>query len=243
MDVVMFGDSIVGGGYFGTISGEIEKITGMSVHNAGFGGMTMCRTEMEEQQGDYAFFYSMVQLSSMVRNRDFTLISLANARYDYIMPAGWRERSVTLENINWKKVKNIIIEQGINDYMNGCAVDNPENKYDDTTFGGALRCTIENIQKGAPGAIIYVETPSYMRLDTYEEDCFTHDSGGGILSDYVAKEIEIADEYGINVIDVFNSNLINKDNVDTYTYDGLHPSEAGVKALAGFIAKSLKGNE
>lgn len=243
VDVVLFGDSVIEGGLFGNVKDELEKITGMSILNAGFGGMTMCRTDMEEHQGDYLYFYSMVQLSSMIRNRDFSLISLANARYDYIMSAGWRERSEALEEINWKKVKGIVIEQCVNDYMRGCAIDNPDDKYDESTFAGALRTTIENVKKGAPNAILYLETPSYMQLGIYEDDCLSHDFGGGVLTDYVTKEMEIAAEYDVKVIDVFGNKIINKDNVETYTYDGLHPSEEGYKVLAEFIARSLKGNE
>ena len=63
------------------------------------------------------------------------------------------------------------------------------------------------------------------------------------LADKIVEILDSKKGIDIEVIDVFGSNLINKDNVEIYTSDGLHPSAEGYKALAEFIAKSLKGNE
>lgn len=50
---------------------------------------------------------------------------------------------------------------------------------------------------------------------------------------------EIAELYCLPVIDVYAKSGINYLNIDTYTYDGLHPNQAGITKIAECVAAEM----
>lgn len=238
-DVVFFGDSLIEGtGRYETIPQILGDLLGMKTLNAGFGGLSMAESAKEGYPGDYSYFYSMITLSELWKNNALDSLLSATASKEYILPNGWQDKIDTLSKLDISGVRLVLIEYGVNDYLGGNQVDNPEDAYDVRTFCGALRKSIENIREASPQAQIVLVTPTYMRSGFGE--CTEYDFGGGTLDRYVNKEIEIAGEYGIPIVDNFHDAIVNKENLETVTYDNLHTNEEGNKLITDNILKRLK---
>lgn len=238
-DIVFCGDSLIEGNIWAEpIPLMLGDAMGMKVLNAGFGGLTMAESAKEGYAGDFTYFYSMVTLSELWKNNALDKLSLAISSEEYVMPHGWKERIDAFSKLDISNVRLVLIEYGVNDYLSGNSVENPEDAYDIRTFSGALRKAIENIREGAPQVRIVIVTPTYMRTGFGE--CTEYDFGGGTLDEYVDKEIEIAREYGIPVVDNFHDGIINKDNLETVTSDNLHTNEEGNRLIIDNILKRLK---
>ena len=66
----------------------------------------------------------------------------------------------------------------------------------------------------------------------------------GILEEYVNKEIEVAEECGVEVLDIYHDFYPHEqwEDYTLYTLDGLHPNDDGRKMIAERIAEYLKNN-
>lgn len=238
-EMVFFGDSIVAGTeLFESIPMMLSDELGSEIFNAGFGGLTMAESAKEGYFGDFSFFYSMVTLSELWKNNSFDTLLLAAPSEEYIMPYGWQEKAESLSRLDISNVRMVLIEYGVNDYLAGNPVENPEDAYDVRSFSGALRKSIENIRERNPEVQIVLVTPTYMRSEFGE--CTETDLGGGTLDKYVDKEIEVAREYGIPVVDNFNAGIVNRENFETVTYDNLHTNEEGNRLIVDNILKRLR---
>lgn len=241
-DMIFCGDSIMASDHsdwwdIPTIVGNELKETTL---NAGYGGYTMSNMDVTGMPGDYRDEYSMIGISRSIRNGNFKTQVMASQEGEPLTVWYFPEVSRKLNDVDWKKVKYIFIEHGANDYLFGVPVDDSTDKYNEYTFGGALRQSIENIQKGAPNAQIILMTPIYMNPEGMKGDCNEIDYGGGLLKDYVEKEKEIAKEYGLYVIDNFTEIDINKDNYEEYLPGGLHPNLEGNTLIAENICRHMK---
>lgn len=240
-DVVFFGDSVIACDYSDISIPTIMNEKGeWKTLNAAFGGLSMSTIRDIKANGDTSDLFSMLELSYALRANDFSLQILGAQKGNPGAINGWYEVSENLNRTDWSHVKYILIEQCANDYLQGTPVDNPENMYDEKTFGGALRIVIENIKKGAPNAKIVVVTPTYMNPLGLKGDCKTADYGGGVLPDYVAKEHEIVEKYDCLIIDNFAEININSENYEQYLPGGLHGNLAGNTLIAENILKHLK---
>ena len=107
------------------------------------------------------------------------------------------------------------------------------------TFCGDLDELMRGLQEGYPDAEIYFITPL-----------------PNILQDYLMRErdyllpqnrlvnvmLELSEEYGFIVFDLYNSNILDPHDVDIvtgYMPDGVHPNEEGYQILAEHIAAEL----
>lgn len=235
-DVLFFGDSIVAGWYYEpTIPDILADKTGLKVYNGAFGGMTMSLSIEADRVSNPYTMVTMARLSESVRNRDFTLVSLASRRESEKTLEYWSDRASGLKNIDLNKVQYVIIEQAVNDYLANVAFDNPDDKYDISTFGGALRYSINNIKKGLPDARIIIESPIYTdaAFTNYGEETVVS------LEQYVALEKEISEEMGVCFFNAYELSGINETNASECLHDGLHPNVTGsemiVEALSEFI--------
>ena len=239
-DVVVFGDSIMAGDHsFWTVPSVMNDTSDYSVLNGAFGGMNMSLVRLKDYNGDISDVFTMIRLSEALKTHDFSLQVMSSKKDVTGATAYAYDTAVALSNTDWDAVRYIIVEHGINDYLNQKPVDNALEPYDIDTFGGALRCVIENITEGVPNARLILCTPIYAYPIGLSE-ATTTDYGQGVLTDYIAKEKEIASEYGIYVIDNFNEININKDNYLEYLPDGLHGGFEGNEIIAENILKHLK---
>lgn len=241
-DVVFLGDSIVAGIYGSgyDIPSLVESDTGMTTLNGAFGGTSLATIPSEKLVGDLRNQFLMYRLSDSIACHDFSLQIISSQNENNAKTPYWYETATELDRVKWNNVKYILIEHGANDYLNGIQIENSENQYDNDTFKGALRYSIENVQKGAPNAQIILVTPIYMNPAGLEGDCYEVDYGGGYLEDYVEAVIAVASEYGLTVIDDFHEVDINKDNYEEYIPGGLHGNLEGNTLIADNISKHLK---
>ena len=241
-EIVCFGDSVVAG-YYGweTIPSYIEQYTGRRTLNAAFGGLSASIPYEDSKAGETTFLFSMVKLSEALLNRDFTLQIMGNKRNITEFPEEWYDIAKELDSLNYDSVKYVIIEHGVNDYLLGKQIEDPADPYNVYTFAGGLRTSIENVRKALPNATIVLATPIYTRTDYEDKDCYTADFGGGTLPEYVAKEKEIASEYGLILVDNFTDSGITAENYRDYLYDGLHTLLEGNILIVENIIRNVEG--
>jgi len=241
-EIVCFGDSVMAGYYStDTVPACIKKMTGRPVLNAAFGGLSMSKPYEIPKEGDTSNFYSMAELSEALLNRDFSLQIMGTKLRVEEFEKKWPAVADKLNKLDYNSVKYIIIEHGVNDYLMGKRIDDDANPYNIYTFAGALRTSIENVKKAIPNATIVLVTPTYMQLDSMDKDCFETDFGGGTLPDYVAKEKEVAAEYGLICVDDFYESGIDKDNYEEYLFDGLHTLYEANLLIADNIVRNVEG--
>ena len=210
------------------ISSLLQEYTGATVYNAGFGG---CRMASHLASHDA---FSMYRLAEAITSKDYTLQK--NTLANYSLDSQFSRTVSMLENIDFTNVDIITIAYGTNDFTGGNSISAVES---------ALRYSIETIQNTYPNIDIVICSPTY-RFWMDEQGNFTTDSNtkeiGGIkLTDYIQLYSDIADEYGIYMIDNYNDLDINETTRTKYFYgaDGTHQNEAGRKLIAEHMAKEL----
>lgn len=248
-DIVLLGDSVIGN-IWGETSVDTVLVDRLNttVLNGAFGGSCMSESTKNMWGSMSQTEWCMVKLAEAICYDDWTS-QLAAMRYadsyrdvntqalDYFL-----ERMTTLSQVDFSKVKVLVIEHGTNDYNSGKRVDNADDLYDVTTFGGALRYSLRLLQKTYPDLRIMIMSPIYCALgENRDLQCYETSYGdGGILDEYVALEQEIAADFGVEWIDAYHGSGIWEDNVDIYMVDALHPRMKGHELLANMIADQIE---
>lgn len=105
------------------------------------------------------------------------------------------------------------------------------------TFKGALNYLLDGIQKKFPNVPIIIMTPMH-RNPTSQYTDREPNTENLYLSDYVNAIKEIAEIYGIRILDMYASSGINPYNTEDMT-DGLHPSSKGYYKVAKLLTAFL----
>lgn len=238
-DVVVTGDSIIGKERLdGPVDAYFTEYSGMTMLNGAFGGNSA-------SVGREAFRYSfheesltLYRLSQALCYRDFGVqradMAVSQTKIWYF--------DETLENLasaDLSQTDYLMLSFGTNDYVNGKALEDPNDPYNETTYGGALRYAIELIRETYPDLGIVLVTPPYCHLSGMESG-FEEDFGGGTLDQYVELEKQIGEEYGVYVIDAFRELGIDGTNYEEYMEGGLHLNKAGRELYGRFLAEQMK---
>ncbi len=243
VDIVVFGDSVCGGIRDETgITDQLSERTQMSVLNGALGGTCISRID-QECRLDYAKdSLSLAGLTKAVMARDFGVqqafrIRESNTEY-------FENVVDELERIDFTTVKLVVICHGLNDYYDGVPISNEADPYDEYTFSGALRSSLQALQKANPDMGIVLVTPTYTWHRELGLTCEEYDGGGGIQEDYIRAQMEIAEEFGLEVVDLYHDFFPHDtwEDWELYTWDGMHPNEAGREKIAGKIADHILGN-
>ncbi len=240
--IVCLGDSIIGNERGNTsITGVLEELLGEPVYNGAFGGSTMSCRVKEDRAAVTTDTLSMARLSEAIAQQDFYVQNAGVTRCAVM--EYFPEAAYGFQDIDFDKTEILIIEHGVNDYQIGVPLDNPEDPYDVYTFGGALRYSLENLKEAYPKLRIILVTPTYCWYLAMESNCQETDNGGGILEDYVNLELEIAAQYGVEVLDNYHESGIGAGGTfeewKFYTQDGLHLNETGRRLVAERIAACI----
>lgn len=238
--IVFFGDSVYGNVRDeSAIPAQIEALTGLSIYNAAIGGTCLGRWD-ENGNLDYSGdSLSVVALAKAVYASDFGVQRAMRSKEGIIdyFPDVIRG----LEEIDFSSVELVIIGSGTNDYFNGIPPENSEDPMDEHSFAGALRRTIDYLRKENSRLRILLVTPTYSWYlwtgQTGEEF-----SVSGVLKDYVDTEIRVADEMGVELLDLYHDFYPHErwEDWEIYTEDGVHPNEDGRVIIAEKIAEYLK---
>lgn len=231
--IVIFGDSIIGECREETsvtelMSNELSE----PVFNAAFGGTCMSYTETDKRLAYTKDCLNMAGLSQAIYADDFSV--QMNSRIRESATDYFDETIRDLSNIDFTSVDIVFIEQGLNDYHGGIGLDNPNDPYDTHTFAGALKSSVGNLRAVNPDIRIILVTPTFSWYRDEQLTCEEYDPGGGVLSEYVQKEFELAEELGIEIADIYNDFYSHDtwEDWEIFTNDGLHPNENGRRMIA-----------
>lgn len=231
--IVIFGDSIVGECRDETSVTELmSKMLSEPVFNAAFGGTCMSYTETDKRLAYTKDCLNMAGLSQAVYADDFSV--QINSRIRESVTEYFDETIRELSDIDFASVDIVFIEHGMNDYHGAVIMDNPDNPYDTHTFSGALRSSVRNLKAVNPDMRIILVTPTYSWYRDEQITCEEYNPGGGVLSEYIEKELELAKELGIEAADIYHDfySHDNWEDWEIYTNDGLHPNETGRRMIA-----------
>lgn len=236
VQIVTFGDSV-----FGMVRDEtavpcqIGEKLGKTVYNAAFGGTMAARTDWEYRLTYTKDTLSLVGLMKSVEGDDFGVQQAAHIRES--MTEYFPEVIDGLAKVDFPGVETVLIQHGLNDYYAGVPIENPENAYDTYSYSGALRTAVSILQEKYPRIRVYLVTPTYSWAVPKEQTCEELNTGYGVLEDYVEAQYRVAEEFGIEVIDLYHDFFPHEQWSDweLYTTDGLHPNEAGREKMAEAI--------
>lgn len=240
--IVLFGDSIYGNVRDeSAIPARLEALTGMSIYNAAIGGTTMGRRDVGSNLDYSGDSLSVVALAKAVYASDFGVQK--TMRPKEVVVDYFDETIRGLAELDFSSVELVIIGSGTNDYFNGILLENGEDPMDEYTFAGALRRTIDYLRKANPELRILLVTPTYNWYLLTGQSCEEFDVSG-VLEEYVDMEIRVADETGVELLDLYHDFYPHEqwEDWERYTTDGVHPNEDGRAMIAEKIAEYL-GND
>ncbi len=250
-DIVMLGDSVLGNTW-GEVSVDtvLAQRLGKTVFNGAFGGSSMSVPTQRLWGSFSGMEWCMVKLAEAIAYEDWksqaAVMRYADSFRDVNLQVldYFGERMNQLMQIDFSKVEILLMEHGTNDYNNGKRLDNPEDLYDVTTFGGALRYSLRLLQEKYPDLRIVLVSPTYCALgENKDKQCYNTSYGeGSILDAYVELERQIAEEFSVEWIDAYHGSGIWEDNMHIYMHDGLHPSTEGHGMIGNMIADYLEAN-
>lgn len=178
--------------------------------------------------------FGMCKLADAITTKNYTLQDTAILSDSE--PAYFANSLELLKSIDFNSVDIITIAYGTNDFTSSKSLE---------TVGDALRYSIDTIKSKYPNIDIVICTPTY-RFWMDDNGDFLYDSntreiGGVKLTDYIQLYKNIANEYGLHLIDNYNGSGINETNRgDCFSAtDGTHPNETGRQMIAENIAKEL----
>lgn len=242
VQIVVFGDSSYGNIRDETsIPNQLGVLLEKTVFNAAFGGTSASRMSGAVRLDYSGDSLSLAALTKAVYADDFgvqqTIRPTQNVTQYFYSTID------ELERVDFRQVETVIIGHGSNDYYSGAPVDNENNPMDETCFAGALRKSVDVLRRVNPNLRILLLTPTYSWLFDGQQTCEEFDVGNGILEEYVEAEIRLAKELDVEVIDLYHDLFPHErwEDWEIYTFDGLHPNEAGRTLIAEKIAEYLKG--
>ncbi len=249
-DIIFMGDSVIGNNAGNvSVTGVMEERLGKTVFNAALGGTCMSYFSANGWESVPVGQWSMVKLAQAIYADDWTS-QLAGVSYaenyreinnqvlDYFY-----DRVNELSKIDFAKADILILEHGTNDYNCGQKLDSGEDPFDITTYAGALRTALSLLQEKFPDLRIIIASPVYCEFTGMDMTrCNEIDFGGGILDEYVMKGKSVAEEYGVEWIDMYHDSGIWSDTIDVYTYDKLHLTNEGKLLIGNLVADYLEEN-
>lgn len=238
--IVVFGDSVFGLQWDGiTLSDYLEQLLGEPVFNAAFGGTCVSRVDSEHRLDYSKDSISLVALTKALEADDFGVQQTMHFREN--ISESFAEKIDSLETLDFSGVELVLIQHGLNDFYIGVPLDNENDPYDEHTFKGALRSSIRSLRQANPDVRIVLMTQTYTWHRLKGVTCEEYDLGFGNQESYIQAEMEIAEELGLELIDLYHDLFPHDswEDWELYTTDGLHPNEAGSILLAEAIAEYL----
>lgn len=239
--VVILGDSLMGQCRDET---SVAKLLGEKldrpVFNGAFGGTCMALQEQEISDNYSMELLNMVNLSKALAADDFGAQQTVRSRREITDYFG--DTVDELADIDFQKVEVLVLAFGINDYHAGIPLNNARNPLDESTYGGALRSVLTTLRECYPNMRIVLVTPTYAWYRSKKMTCEEYKTGDAYLEEYVEEMHSVAEEFGIELIDLYHGLYPHREWEDwkLYTEDGLHPNEDGRRLIADKLAECLQ---
>ncbi len=231
LQIVFLGDSILDGHRDETgIPYLVKKACNANVYNLSIGG-TSASLEVGEPQGHEEWTSrSFVGISLMLAGRVST--DLINGT-----PA-----LAAMQKLDVKNTDYFVVEYGVNDFFRIVPMNNMRKAGDMTTYAGALRVGVSNLQEIAPDATIILCSPTYAQF--FHDGVFVGDgnvlnNGVGTLFDYKGTCEYVANEKGTLFLDAYLDIGIDGYTAEEYLEDGVHLSAAGRRVYADYLSNMI----
>jgi len=138
----------------------------------------------------------------------------------------------------------ILVFGGVNDFLEAVPLGDINTPLTDRTkFYGAVRYLYSQLINLYPNAHIYQMTPCHNQYDG--GGAFTpqipefNSVSNSYLQDYINAERELADLYGIGLIETYRESGITAGNISSMSTDDIHFNEVGHKLVYELIIKTL----
>lgn len=230
VQILFLGDSNLAYGYgAGTIPEMIEKELDANIYNCAIGGTSAAKLNTSNYFENSFDLYNLYNIAKVMECEDHQITR------DYFIDADWREREtakklIMLPNIDYDTLDYIVISYGLNDYSSGVPLAG-EDAYDEETYLGAMRYSVETIRRICPNAKIILSSITYCVFEQEgqaPEDGYVKDWGGGTIDQYRDGLKMIASEYeGVYFLDNLEDLNINQDTYRQYLADSIHLNEDG----------------
>ncbi|MFI3213240.1 MAG: hypothetical protein R3Y24_07845 [Eubacteriales bacterium] len=172
---------------------------------------------------------SLYEVVSAITSNDYTTVNEAAS----IMGGDAPATANMLQEIDFATIDMITIMYDLSDYIDLRPVYDPGDDTNLVTYSGALKASIQLIQKAYPYIrIVVMSMPSCGKtVDGFYVDGDIYDLGNGTLTDYLLYEIDACSSTGVSIIDLYYG-VIHVDNRDNYLYDDYFINEDGAKLIA-----------
>ena len=206
-ELLFLGDSIMGQYRDETsIPALVARELGVTAVNGDFGGTTMSQQNREFRDAYYRDGLAFPQLARAIAAQDFGVQQTIRTK-DYVtMHFGGIVDE--LDTVDFSGVETVIITYGMNDYTTGSPISNPQDPEDPYTLEGAMRTGIRFLQQAYPQLRIIFTSPTYCwflnTMGSTFDTCETSDYGGGYLEEYVEAQRRVAQECGVEFLDLYH---------------------------------------
>lgn len=245
VEVLFLGDSIVGQYRDETsipalVAGQLD----VTVANSAFGGTTMSQQNRENRDAYYWDGLSFSQIARAIAAQDFGLQQTIRTK-DYVT-RDFGETVDELDALDFSSVQTVIISYGMNDYTTGSPIGNEDDPEDPYTMEGAMRLGIRYLQQSFPQMRIIFVSPTYCWFvntqGNTDDTCETRNFGGSYLEEYVEAQRRVAQECGVEYVDLYHGYYPHEeyDDWQLYTDDGMHPNERGRQKIAETLVELLR---
>lgn len=225
-DVIFMGDSIFGNYRDETsIPAVFQEISSLKSYNAGFGG-TLASYLSEDYSGR-DIIENACCLVSMTRAACFKDYTYQTASLPLRNVASLTYFSGAIDataKVNYDSAKIIVIENGVNDYFAGQKPYINEMSDPLVTYEGALDYSIELLKKYYPDAIIVVASP----VGCYRD-----------ITGFVDAAKNVVARQSVYLFDAYGLSIVNDDNINEITEDGIHLNEEGRRMYAEYLYEYL----
>lgn len=220
-DIVFLGDSLIANCMVDPLSepGVVNAFTNANTYNLAIGGTYASLRGVEYPQNTF------VNISDTLTNG----IELEGGDERF-----YRElERFSTDSHDGKKLL-FVIEYGANDFFSSESTDNIEDKFDVTSYGGALRSSVEKLKKKYKEASIILMSPYELEFE----------SATIPVIEYVKVMKMVAEEEGVFFLNLYeDSEIKGKDRFYLLKDDTHHPNEAGIfslsKTLISFIQTEI----
>lgn len=246
LQILFFGDSNIANASEGkTIPERVAEYIECDAYNCAVGGTTAAKINNADYFDHTADLFCLYNISKIMEIEEY------QALLDFYdtMPVNEQmaiEKVDMLTQIKYEEIDYVIISYGVNDYTAGIPADS-EEPFEENTYEGALRKSVERIQKMCPDSTIIISSITYCSYTGEEDnkkDGYEYDWGGGYINEYRDAAKRVASEYS-NVIFMDNLELldINASNYNQYLSDGIHFSAMGQKMYTDCLVSIIQENE
>lgn len=151
-----------------------------------------------------------------------------------------------LKTCDFSKTDYFILDYGTNDFLwyIPLGTDDYQGRYY-YYFRSAYNLGIEFLQEHYPNAKIILCTPYYEEFwssdrTRYIGDAHSVNNGYGTLLDYISVVQDVAADYNLSCLNMYDLMGIDVNNVNDMTVDGIHPSEQARAKYAGLLIDEIK---